>query len=84
MAYANIADIDQIASDKGLHCLLSCTICHSTMCKKQNLGKKVWSKVFKILGNLSYSVESTLTGKSSEQPQNLFWFQNRKTYQENT
>ena len=53
-------------SDQGLHC-------HSTMFfnkwlhKKQNLGEKVWNKVFEILGHLLYIVFAVVSRKSKEE-----------------
>ena len=54
MAYANHADPDQTAPDQGLLFAIKLSILRNKCIqKKQNLGqKKVWNKVFRILGHL--------------------------------
>ena len=55
MAHANSLVQDQIApkkqSDQGLHYLLF-QYFKKELHKKQNLGQKVWNKLFEILGHL--------------------------------
>ena len=70
LAYENSAEPDQTSLSTLFAIPLS--ILRNNCMKKQNLGQKVWNKVFKILGHLLYIEVKKLL--------QCFWFYNRFLY----